>query len=202
MAGTQSLHTNSYDEAVSIPTPHSERLALRTQQIIAHESGVTSTIDPLAGSYYVESLTNMMETECLKYFEVIENLGGVIAAVEKGYFQKEIADSAFRYQLAVENKERIIVGLNEFIEGEEAETELREVAPEFERQKIAALTDFKQKREQEAVRTSKEELLRVCQGSENIMPSMIAAVRAGVTLGEAIELMRGIFGRFREQIIF
>lgn len=202
MAGTQSLHTNSYDEAYSIPTPHSERLALRTQQIIAHESGVTSTIDPLAGSYYVESLTNMMETECLKYFEIIENLGGVIEAIEKGYFQKEIADSAFRYQLAIENKERIIVGLNEFIEGEEAETELREVDPEFERQKIAALIDFKQKRDQEAVRTSTEELLRACQGSENIMPSMIAAVRAGVTLGEAIELMRGIFGHFREQIIF
>ncbi|MEJ2719247.1 MAG: methylmalonyl-CoA mutase family protein [Deltaproteobacteria bacterium] len=203
MAGTQSLHTNAFDEALSIPTPRSEKLALRTQQIIAFESGATSTADPLGGSYYVESLTNEMEAECYRYLETIEKLGGVIAAVETGFFQREIARSAFRYQQAIENKERIVVGLNEFRDDEgEYEIELRENSPEFEARKIAALGAFKRGRDQDEVRSHIEAIRRSCGSDENVMPVLIAAVKAGVTLGEAISAMREVFGRYREEALF
>jgi len=202
MAGTQSLHTNSFNEALSIPTPLSERLALRTQQIIAHESGAAWTADPLGGSYYVETLTNRMEEEAQKYFQIIEDLGGVVAGIERGYFQKEIADSAFRYQQAVEKGERIIVGLNLYTEEEETEIELREVDPDFEPRKIVALKEFKAARDQDLVRAKGDELRAVCQSDENVMPTLISAVKAGMTLGEAVGHMRAVFGTYREQAIF
>jgi methylmalonyl-CoA mutase N-terminal domain/subunit len=201
LAGTQSLHTNSFDEALSIPTPRSEKLALRTQQIIAHESGAANTADPLAGSYYVESLTNEMEEACQEYFERIEELGGVIPALEKGFFQREIADSAFRYQHSLERKERIVVGLNEYVEDDEPEIELRENDPEFEGRKIAELMEFKRNRDQDRVQQRLHELRTVCEGADNVMPVLIAAVKDGVTLGEAIGLMRGVFGEYREPAI-
>jgi methylmalonyl-CoA mutase N-terminal domain/subunit len=203
LAGTQSLHTNSFDEALSIPTPRSEKLALRTQQIIAFESGVTNTVDPLAGSYYIESLTDQMEAECMRQLETIDNMGGVISAIEKGFFQREMSEYAFRYQQSLEKKERIIVGLNEFVEEEDlGRTELRNTDPEFEQLKVAQLKDFKRNRDQNLIHIRLEEIREVCRGQDNIMPSLIAAVKAGVTLGEAIGAIRDVFGRYREAAIF
>lgn len=203
LAGTQSLHTNSFDEALSIPTPRSERIALRTQQIIAFESGATATVDPLAGSYYVESLTNRMEQECTRYFRLIEELGGVIAAIEKGFFHREISAAAFRYQESIEKKERIVVGLNEFVEEEEATvTELRESDPEFERRKLESLAAFKQARDRAAVQRELDGITALCSTNQNLIPPLIAAVKAGVTLGEAIAAMRRVFGEYREQAVF
>ncbi|HDM77733.1 MAG TPA: methylmalonyl-CoA mutase [Deltaproteobacteria bacterium] len=202
LAGTQSLHTNSFDEALSIPTPRSEKLALRTQQIIANESGVINTIDPLAGSYYLESLTDQMESECYRYFETIENLGGVISAIEKGFFYRAIADSAFRYQREIEEKKRIIVGLNEFVEDEEMDIELRETDPAFERRKVADLINLKKSRDQNLVKNLMNEIREVIQGTDNIMPSLIKAVKSYVTLGEIIGVMREVFGEFREETIY
>jgi methylmalonyl-CoA mutase N-terminal domain/subunit len=202
LAGTQSLHTNAYDEAFSIPTPKSEKLALRTQQIIAFESGVTNTVDPLAGSYYVESLTNEMEANAWDYINRIDEMGGMIAAIEKGYPQREIAEAAAQYQRDIEEKKRIIVGLNEFADEEDAEGELREKNPTFERQKVADLIELKKNRDQNKVKTCLDEIRSVIQGSENVMPSLIKAVKSYVTLGEIIEVMREIFGDYHDMKIY
>lgn len=203
LGGTQSLHTNAFDEAASIPTPRSEKLAMRTQQIIAHETGVTNTVDPLAGSYYVEALTDQMVAECRKYFEEIESCGGVVSAIEKGYFSKRIADSAFKYQRAIEERKRIIVGLNEFVEEEGGQhTEIRRSDPEFERKKVTDLIKLKQNRDQAAVRAHLDEIREIIQGSDNVMPALIEAVKSRVTLGEIINVMREVFGEFREDSAF
>jgi len=202
LGGTQSLHTNSFDEAVSIPTARSEKLALRTQQIIASESGVINTIDPLAGSYYVEALTNQMEAECYKYFKEIEKLGGVISAIEKGYYARIIADSAFSYQRKIERGERTVVGLNKFVEHEETDIELREADPEFEREKVSSLINLKRNRDQALVKACLNEIREVCQGPDNIMPSLINAVKSYVTLGEIIGTMKEVFGEYREESIY
>jgi len=202
LGGTQSLHTNAFDEALSIPTPRSEKLALRTQQIIARESGIINTIDPLAGSYYVEALTNQMETECNKYFKEIDNLGGVISAIEKGYYARIIADSAFSYQREIEKGERIVVGLNEFFEEEETDIELREADPEFEREKVSDLVALKENRDQASVKACLNEIREVSQGSDNIMPALIKAVKSYVTLGEIIGVLKEVFGEYREDSIY
>ena len=202
MAGTQSLHTNAYDEALSIPTPQSERVALRTQQIILLESGAASTIDPLAGSYYVEALTRQMEEACERYFKTIADMGGVIAGIEQGYFQREIAGSAFQYQQSLEKGERIIVGLNRFTDGEEGDIQMREVDPRFEKEKVAALRKYKATRDNGQLRAKGEELRAACEAGDNVVPVLISAVRVGMTLGEAIGCMREVFGVYREQAIF
>ncbi|OPX39689.1 MAG: hypothetical protein B1H13_09180 [Desulfobacteraceae bacterium 4484_190.3] len=202
LAGTQSLHTNAFDEAFSIPTPRSEKLALRAQQIIARESGVINTVDPLGGSYYIEALTNEMESVSYEYFREIENLGGVISAIEKGFYQSAIADSAFKYQEEIEKKKRIVVGLNEFVTDEEMDIELREPDPEFEKQKVADLTALKKNRDLNVVKTCLSEVRQVIQGSDNVMPVLIKAVKSHVTLGEIINVMRDIFGEFREESIY
>ena len=202
LGGTQSLHTNAFDEALSIPTPRSEKLALRTQQIIAHESGVTNTTDPLAGSYYIETLTNRMEAECEKYFKEIEGLGGVISAIEKGYYAKAIAESAFNCQREIENGKRIVVGLNEFVEHEEMDIELREADPEFEKEKVSDLIELKKNRDQNLVNACLNEVREVSMGSINIMPVLIRAVKSYVTLGEIIGVMRQVFGEYREESIY
>lgn len=202
LAGTQSLHTNAFDEAHAIPSPRSEKLALRTQQIIAHETGVINTVDPLGGSYYLESLTNKMEEEAYQYFEKIEKLGGVLAGIEKGFFQREIADSAYKYQRDIENKRRIIVGLNEYIEDGEELIEMRETDPAFEARKIAELKVFKSQRDQKKVKARIEKIREVAQGDEEFMPLLIEAAKDGLTLGEMIGAMREIFGEYREQAIY
>lgn len=202
LAGTQSLHTNAFDEAYSIPSERSEKLALRTQQIILHESGVINTVDPLAGSYYVEALTQQMEFECYKYFEAIEKLGGVIPAIEKGFFQKEIADAAYRYQKDVDEKRRVIVGVNEYVEDEAPDLELRRSHPEFEAKKIRDLKKLKKSRDQKAVRDRLDDIRRACAGNENVMPVLIDASKAHVTLGEMVGAMREVFGTYRDMPIF
>jgi len=202
LGGTQSLHTNAFDEAVSIPTARSEKLALRTQQIISKESGVINTIDPLAGSYYVEALTNQMETECYNYFKEIENLGGVISAIEKGYYARIIADSAFSYQEEIEKRRRTVVGLNEFFEEEEIDIELREADPGFEDEKVSGLTALKKNRDQALVKACLNDIREVSQGSDNLMPALIKAVKSYVTLGEIIGVMKGVFGEYREDSIY
>ncbi len=202
LGGTQSLHTNAFDEALSIPSARSEKLALRTQQIIANETGVTNTIDPLAGSYYVEALTDRMEQECNRYFKEIEGLGGVVAAIEKGYFYKIIADSAFKYQQEVEQRQRIIVGLNEFIEEDEEEVEIRESDPDFEKNKISELRKLKDNRNPDEVKAGLDRIQEVLQGTDNVMPVLIKAVKANITLGEIVNVMRDAFGEFREDPIY
>lgn len=203
LGGTQSLHTNGFEEAHSIPTPRSEKLALRTQQIIAHESGVTNTVDPLAGSYYVEALTDQMESECKKYFEEIEHFGGVLPAIEKGYFQKIIADSAFKYQKEIEEKKRIIVGLNAFVEEEEEDNiEIRECDPEFEKKKITDLIELKKKRDPALVKVHLDKIRNIINGSDNVMPVLIEAVKDYVTLGEIIGVMRDVFGEYKEDSVY
>jgi len=202
LGGTQSLHTNAFDEALSIPTPHSEKLALRTQQIIQKESGVTHTVDPLGGSYYVEALTNQMEAECKEYFEEIDRRGGVISAIEKGYYARAINDAAFRYQNDIETGERAIIGLNEFFEPEETDIELREPDPQFETEKISALLELKKSRNQDLVDACLDEISAVCHKTENVMPALIKAVKHHVTLGEIIGTMKAVFGEYREDSAF
>ncbi len=203
LAGTQSLHTNSFDEAFSVPTPRSERLALRTQQIIAHETGVTNAVDPLGGSYYIEALTNRMEEGCRDYFDKIDRLGGVVAAIEKGFFQREIADAAFRYQKDVDQGRRVIVGLNRFTgDGEPLRIEYQKVDPGFEERKIASLKELKASRDRGRLRKAMEDLRRALESEGPIMPFLVEAVRARGTLGELVGLMRETFGEYREQAIY
>jgi methylmalonyl-CoA mutase N-terminal domain/subunit len=202
LAGTQSLHTNAFDEAHAIPSPRTEKLALRTQQIIAHESGVINTVDPLGGSYYLESLTNKMEEGAFGYFEKIEKLGGVLSGIEKGFFQREIADSAYRYQKDIENKRRIIVGLNEYREDGEEPIETREPDPAFEARKIAELKAFKKRRNPKKVSARTEQICEVAQGDGELMPLLVEAAKDGLTLGEIIGAMREVFGEYREEAIF
>jgi methylmalonyl-CoA mutase N-terminal domain/subunit len=202
LAGTQSLHTNAFDEAFSVPTPRSEKLALRTQQIIAHESGVANTADPLAGSYYLESLTNEMENESRKIFKEIEALGGVLSAIEKGYYQRAIADAAFRYQRDIETKHRIVVGLNAFIEDEDIEMQLREPEADFERKKVAGLKKLKNNRDNGQVQEILKEVKAVAGETDSMMPTLIKAVKSHATLGEIIGVMRVVFGEYREDAIY
>ena len=202
LAGTQSLHTNAFDEAFSIPTPRSEKLALRAQQIIARESGVMNTADPLGGSYYIEALTNEMESASYEYFREIENFGGVISAIEKGFYSSVIADSAFKYQEEIEEKKRIVVGLNEFVTDEETDIELREPDPAFEKQKVADLIALKKNRDLDVVKTCLNEVRQVIQGTDNVMPALVKAVKSHVTLGEIINVMRETFGEFREESVY
>jgi methylmalonyl-CoA mutase N-terminal domain/subunit len=202
LGGTQSLHTNAYDESYSIPTPRSEKIALRTQQIIAHESGVINTVDPLAGSYYLEAMTDEMEKKCHGYFREIEKLGGVISAIEKGYFQHIIADSAFRYQREIETKARIVVGLNAYVEQEDTEMEMREIDAEFEKEKIANLRALKQNRDPHRVQACLADIRRIAQTTQNLMPILVNAVEANTTLGEIIGVLREVFGEFREASVY
>jgi methylmalonyl-CoA mutase N-terminal domain/subunit len=202
LGGTQSLHTNSFDEALCLPTEEAVRVALRTQQIIAHESGATSTIDPLAGSYYVETLTNEMEEKAMDYIQKIDNMGGAIAAIEKGFFQKEIADSAYRYQREIDEKKRIIVGLNEYaVEGEECPIELLRIDPKVESEQVARLQKLKRERDNRKVKETLEKLHRTAEKDENLMPTMIEAVKAHVTLGEITEVLREVYGEYKELIV-
>jgi methylmalonyl-CoA mutase N-terminal domain/subunit len=202
LGGTQSLHTNSFDEALCLPTEEAVRVALRTQQIIAHESGVTNTVDPLAGSYYIEALTNEMEEKAMEYIQKIDDMGGAIAAIEKGFFQKEIADSAYRYQKEIDEKKRIIVGLNEYAIGEEeCPIELLRIDPKVEREQVARLQKLKRERDNRKVKEALEKLHHAAEKDENLMPTIIEAVKAYVTLGEITEVLRKVYGEYKELIV-
>jgi methylmalonyl-CoA mutase, N-terminal domain len=203
LGGTQSLHSNSMDETLALPSEKAVQIALRTQQIIAYESGVPNTIDPLAGSYYVEWLTNKMEEETEKYFKEIEKRGGVLKCIESGYFQREIANSAYKYQKEIEKKERIVVGINDFIvPGEEIEIPIIKIDERMEQEQIENLKKVKQKRDNEKVKRSLEELKKVAKGTDNTMPKILDCVRCYTTEGEMIDVLREVFGEYQEPPMF
>jgi methylmalonyl-CoA mutase N-terminal domain/subunit len=199
LGGTQSLHTNSMDETYALPSEKAVHIALRTQQLIAHETGVANTIDPLAGSYFVESLTNKMEQEAEKYFDEIGRRGGVLKCIEEGYFQREIAEAAYRYQKQIESKERIVVGINDFIlEDEEVEIPILKIDPEVEKGQVQGLQEVRRERDNDKVRRSLESLKKVAQGTENTMPALIDCVRCYTTGGEICDVLREVFGEYVE----
>ena len=200
LGGTQSLHTNSRDEALSLPTEDSVRIALRTQQIIAYESGVTDTVDPLAGSYYIEAMTNKIEKEAWEYIRKIEDMGGMIKAIEEGYVQKEIQDSAYRFQKEIEEKERIIVGVNEFKVKEDIKPKILKVDPEIERIQIEKLRALKERRDKNAVKSALSILKEKAKTDENLMPYIFNAVKVYATLGEISDVLREVFGVYEEKI--
>jgi methylmalonyl-CoA mutase N-terminal domain/subunit len=203
LGGTQSLHTNSMDEAYCLPTEDAVRVALRTQQILAHESGVANTIDPLAGSYFVESLTNELEEEAYKYFDNIDSMGGVIAAIEKGYPQREIADSAYRYQREIETNKRIIIGVNDFVlEGEEISIPVLKIDPEVERRQIERLNKTRKERDNKKVQEALDGLRKASEGTDNVIPHVVNAVKAYATVGEICDVWREVFGEWEEPKIF
>lgn len=203
LGGTQSLHTNSMDETLALPSEKAVRIALRTQQIIAYEIGVINTVDPLGGSYYVEALTDKMEAEANKIFDQIDAIGGVIPAIEAGYFQKEIADAAYRYQQEVERKEKFIVGVNEFVEeNEKIEIPILTISPEVEIAQKKRLADLKQSRNQNDVDNSLTEILAAAENGNNLMPVFVKAAHNKVTLGEMVGELKKVFGTYDEVVVF
>lgn len=202
LGGTQSLHTNSMDETYALPTEKAVKIALRTQQLIAYETGVANVIDPLGGSYYVEYLTNEMEKRAYEYFEKISTLGGVLPAIEKGFFQKEIARSAYEYQKALEKKEKYHVGINVFEEEEKPEIEILKISPEVEIEQIKHLKKVKKERNSAKVKEKLRDLRKAAASGENLMPFILECVRAYATLGEMCNTLKEEFGVYREPIIF
>ncbi|HSL93574.1 MAG TPA: methylmalonyl-CoA mutase family protein [Bacillota bacterium] len=202
LGGTQSLHTNSKDEALALPTEDSVRVALRTQQLIAYESGAADTVDPLGGSFYVENLTNAIEEAAMKLITKIDDLGGAIKAIEQGYVQKEIQDSAYIWQKQIESRERIVVGVNQFQSKEAPPTGLLRVDATAEALQRGKLKELRRTRDNAAVQSSLDTLRRAAQGSDNVMPGILDAVRNYATLGEICGVLRDVFGEYRpEEII-
>jgi methylmalonyl-CoA mutase, N-terminal domain len=202
LGGTQSLHTNSFDEALALPTEHAVRLALRTQQVIAHETGVTNTIDPLGGSWYLEELTNRLEAEAYEYFDRIRALGGVIPAIKENFFQREIAEASFRYQAEVERRQRIIVGVNRY-ESDEAEVEILRIDPALELKQIERVRGLRARRDPVAAETALVALKAAAANEDvNLVPLMIEAARAYVTMGEMCDALREVWGVWRETPVF
>jgi len=201
LGGTQSLHTNSMDEALALPSELAARVALRTQQIIAHESGVVNTIDPLAGSYFVEALTSRMEKEAYQYFERIDRLGGVIPAIERGFFQREIAEAAYRYQHEIDTNQRTVVGVNEYASQEPLTIPFLQMDPEGERRQLERLARVRRERDNVSVEERLSALRDAAQGTENLMPYILDAVRAYCTLGEICRVLQEVFGEYREPVI-
>ncbi|MFL5922347.1 MAG: methylmalonyl-CoA mutase, partial [Gaiellaceae bacterium] len=203
LGGTQSLHTNSFDEALALPTENAVRLALRTQQVIAHETGVVNTIDPLGGSYYLEDLTNRLEAEAYDYFDRIRKLGGVIPAIKENFFQREIAEASFRYQAEVEAKQRIVVGVNRYEFEDESELELLKIDPALEQKQIDRVQGLRARRDSAAVEASLARLKEAAaRDDENLMPLLVEASRAYATLGEMCDALRETWGTWRETPVF
>ena len=201
LGGTQSLHTNGKDEALGLPTEDSARIALRTQQIVAYESGITSTIDPLAGSYYVESKTDQIEERAGEYIKTIDSLGGMVAAIETGYIQKEIQKSAFKYQQEVEREDKVVVGVNKFQIKENPDQKFLKIDPAIQEKQIKRLKTLKDKRDNTNVKKALSELRRAAGKPDNLMPAILSAVKSYATLGEICDLFREMFGEYREKII-
>jgi methylmalonyl-CoA mutase N-terminal domain/subunit len=203
LGGSQSLHTNSMDETLALPSDKAVKIALRTQQIIAYEHGVINTIDPLGGSYFIESLTKKMEDDAEKYFEKIDALGGVIPAIEAGFFQKEIADAAYRYQLELDKKEKIVVGVNEFIEEEEQiDIPILTIPKEVEIKQVERLKELRASRNSDKVKKSLAGLLQAAKDGTNLMPKILECARNYVTLGEMCNELKEVFGVYEEQAVF
>ncbi len=201
LGGTQSLHTNSRDEALALPTEQSVTIALRTQQIIAEEAGVTNTVDPLAGSYYVEKLTDMIEDQAMEYISKIDDMGGMVKAIEAGYVQKEIQDSSYKYQLSVETKDRIVVGVNKYTMQETSRAELLRVNPAVEKKQISKLSIVKKERSAKDVELKLAEVKKAAQSGVNLMPPIVEAVKVYASIGEICGVMREVFGEYKEKII-
>lgn len=203
LGGTQSLHTNSMDEALCLPTEEAVRVALRTQQVLAHESGAANTIDPLAGSYYVEALTNEMEEEAYKYFDKVEALGGVVEAIEKGFFQREIAEASYRYQKEIDDGKRIIVGVNDYVlEGEQITIPVLKIDEEVERRQTARTQRIRKERNNKKVDEALDGLRKASEGEENVMPHIVNAVKEYATIGEIFQVWRDLWGEWDEPKIF
>ncbi len=203
LGGTQSLHTNSMDETLALPSEKAVTIALRTQQILAFETGVANTIDPLAGSYFIESLTNRMEQEAERYFEKIDSLGGVIAAIEQGFFQREIADAAYRYQQELDRKDKIIVGVNDYIlENEQISIPLLEIPKEVETKQRQRIAKVRAQRSAIDAENALSGLKKAAEDGSNLMPALIQATRAYVTLGEMCDKLKEVFGVYEEPVVF
>jgi methylmalonyl-CoA mutase, N-terminal domain len=202
LGGTQSLHTNSFDEALALPTENAVRLALRTQQVIAHETGVVNTIDPLGGSYFVEDLTNRLEAEAYDYFERIRALGGVVPAIKENFFQREIADASFRYQSELEAKQRVIVGVNRYQTADEPELEILRIDPALEDKQIARVRSIRERRDAAAADAALAKLREGAAGEANLMPLIIDCAKADVTMGEMCDALREQWGVWRETPVF
>jgi methylmalonyl-CoA mutase, N-terminal domain len=203
LGGTQSLHTNSFDEALALPTENAVRLALRTQQVIAHETGVVNTIDPLGGSYYLEELTNRLEAEAYDYFDRIRNLGGVVAAIKENFFQREIADASFRYQSEVEQKQRIVVGVNRYVAAEEQPLELLKIDPALEQKQIERVQALRARRDSAATESALARLKEdASREDRNLMSPIVDAAKAYVTMGEMCDALREVWGVWRETPVF
>jgi methylmalonyl-CoA mutase N-terminal domain/subunit len=203
LGGTQSLHTNSMDETLALPSEKAVKIALRTQQLLAYETGIINTVDPLGGSYFIESQTDRMEEEAEKIFEEIDSLGGVIPAIDAGYFQKEIADAAYRYQMELDKKEKFVVGINEFIEeNEEIDIPILQISPEVESKQKEKLRKLKEARNQIIVNECLNEIDTTARNGKNLMPAFIKAAENYVTLGEMVAVLKETFGIYEETVVF
>jgi len=200
LGGTQSLHTNSLDEAWALPTEFAATIALRTQQIIAHETGVTNTVDPFGGSYFVEALTNEVEAGAWDYIRKIDSMGGMVAAIERSYPQREIAEASYRYQMELDKQEKIMVGVNDFVSNEKP-LEILQIDETVAHRQAARLTKLRAERSQEEVSRTLSALRKAASGKENLMPSIYAAVKAYATLGEVCDALRSTFGTYEETAI-
>jgi methylmalonyl-CoA mutase N-terminal domain/subunit len=197
LGGTQSLHTNSFDEALALPTEHAAKIALRTQQVIGHETGVTHTVDPLGGSYYIESLTDEIERRVTDYLERIDRLGGAVEAIEAGFFQDEIAEAAFRIQQGIESGKRVVVGVNRFEDADEPPVEIQRIGAEEVTRQVARVRELRASRDRAAVDRSLEDVEAAARGTRNLLPPMKEALRARATLGEVSDVLRAVFGEYQ-----
>jgi methylmalonyl-CoA mutase N-terminal domain/subunit len=203
LGGTQSLHTNSFDEAYALPSEQAVTVALRTQQIIAHESGVVDAVDPTGGSYYIEYLTDQIEEKATKYIEKIDGMGGAVSAIEKGFMQREITESAYRFQREVESKKRIVVGVNDFLTEKKTPIKILQIDPSGEQKLCRRLTQIKRERKQAKVNQALDELrLAAEKEGVNLIPSILGAVKEYATLGEICDTLRGVFGEYKPPSIF
>jgi len=200
LGGTQSLHTNSLDEAWALPTEFAATIALRTQQIVAHETGVTNTVDPLGGSYFVETLTNEVERGAWDYIEKVDALGGMVAAIERGYPQREIAEASYRYQVALDKKEKIMVGVNDYV-AQEKPLEILQIDETVGHRQAERLSKLRAERSSDAVARQLAALRKASQGNDNLMPFILDAVKSYATLGEICDAMRDTFGTYEEVAI-
>jgi methylmalonyl-CoA mutase N-terminal domain/subunit len=202
LGGTQSLHTNSFDEALALPTEEAVRVALRTQQILAHETGVANTIDPLGGSYFVEALTDRMEAAAYEYFRRIDELGGMVEAIKQNYPQREIAEASFRLQEEIERGERIVVGVNRYQQEGDPPLQILRIPPELERKQIERVGAVKARRDAAQAERALARLREAAAGATNLMEPLLDAARAHCTEGEIVESLQRVFGTYRETPVF
>ena len=203
LGGTNSLHTNALDETLALPSEKAAKIALRTQQVLAYETGVASVADPLGGSWYVEDMTDRIEKEAMEYFKVIESLGGTINAIEEGYFQKEIADSASIYQESIDTNDRIIVGINDFIEKDEKlDIDILEISEAAQKTQEKKVKDLRKNRDSKSLNEEMKKLRNACKDNVNLVPYLVSVAEKGGTVGEIVEVMKSVYGEWQESFGF